>query len=138
MSSTDDLNVTGKKVGDPLPQPDLSEITADDSAYAEALGLHTGQNIQSRKLANQIKQLERTDTIFGHLHLILLIAIWVISITSLILFVIMAIHYAIPEKLQFLSKEQLSDIKGVLLNGGLGAVLGIVGKGYFKHNENDS
>jgi purine-cytosine permease-like protein len=135
LSSTGDQTEDGKSPEAILPGPTPSEIEVDDSAYAEDLGFHTGVNIQSKKLANQLKKLERADTIFGHLHLILLIAIWVISITSLGLFVVMAIHYAIPEKWAFLSKDQISDIKGVLLNGGLGAVLGIVAKQYLNDRD---
>jgi hypothetical protein len=108
-----------------IPPVDANEATAlvrdSTSAAAEAQGYASGNLEQLSKLS----QHERNESLRDNVHNMAVCGMWIMGFMFLSGFCIMAYHYIMPERMCWLSSEQLKILTTFMFSS---AVTGTAGK----------
>ncbi len=87
-----------------------------------------GLDLASRKTALELQHIENKGKIGGHVHRLIVLALWVVGLSGLAMFVTLVIHMVLP--VHYVSPERLGEIKQMLFSGAAGAILSGLAKKY--------
>lgn len=113
-----------------LPPPRPDELIVTDESAAEDLALRTGRDLQKQKTAREIKEIMNDSAMQDHLHLVVVIGLYVVGIAALTMFIVVVWHMVTP--FPFLSTDQVDELRKTLLTGATGAVLPGIAKKYLR------
>ncbi len=105
-----------------LQQPDLDVIVAEEIGRSK----DNSAGLEQDYLAKDEK---RKDGFKGHLHRIIIWAMYVAATLVMVLFLVRFWHFAAPEHICWLDKDRLHDIERVIFSSALATSLSF----YFKN-----
>lgn len=111
-----------------LPSPRPDEIVETPSSKSEGLAFRLGLDLKAKQTSREIQRITRDESAQGHIHNMIVIAIYAVGISALAMFLVLIWHYITP--CEFLTAEKLNNIKQILFSGTLGAALSGVTKKY--------
>ena len=111
-----------------LTQPGPKDVTEDENSLDEAYALKNKIDLSSKEQLAAINRADRADRVDGHLHLITVCSVYLVSILCAIMFLSLVYNKIAPDKYRYLSGDDLSGIYQFLFTGTLGGLITGFGK----------
>lgn len=105
------------------PGPNPDEVEEGPAALAEGLGLAKGVDLSDRQALNRFQQLLRRDAMDGHLHRLLVVALYLIGGTIILLVIALLYNMAAPEGARFLKPDEVKNLQSLLFSGAIGSFI---------------
>lgn len=115
-----------------LPKPKPSDLLEGTKALGEAAAMAAGADLSSREELNKVNALFRSDRVDDHLHKVAVLGIYFIAFCFAVVLGVLIYHIVTPERLHFLSDDELGDLRTFLFSSGLGVGVSTVGKKVLK------
>lgn len=108
---------------DHLPQPTPGELSEGSQAIGEAAAMAAGLDMSDREKLNRVNDLFRTDRRESHFHRVTICGLWFAASMFALMFLVLVLHYILPDSKRFLTVEQVGHLQAFLFSGTLGGVL---------------
>jgi hypothetical protein len=114
--------------GPTLPRIDESQITSDLKSSAEAQILSSGNDLKQAQNQRAVDDERRKNGIQSHLNIITIGSFWLLALSAGTMLLTLIYHFIMPVSKQYLTADQLNNLKQMLFSGGVGAAISQLSK----------
>ena len=107
----------------PLPRPRRAELIEGPDAFREAAALAADIDLAHRQTLNDFNELGRSDNRERHLHIVLVLGIYLVGACCAVMFLVLVAQYILPPRLRLLDEPDTSRLASFLFSGTVGALL---------------
>ena len=106
-----------------LPRPSPADLIDGPDAIREAAALAADVDLSRRRALNDFNELGRSDNRERHLHIVLVLGIYLVGICCAAMFVVLVAQYTLPARLRTLDEADTTRLATFLFSGTVGALL---------------
>ncbi len=117
-----------------LPRPRPDELIEGPDAIREAAALAADIDLSRRRALNDFNELGRSDNREKHLHVVLVLGIYLVGVCCAFMFVVLVVQYTFPPRLRPLDEQDTTRLATFLFSGTVGALLS-AGAGRLKREQ---
>ena len=106
-----------------LPRPSPDELIEGPDAIREAAALAADIDLSRRRALNDFNELGRSDNREKHLHVVLVLGIYLVGACCAFMFLVLVAQYSFPARFRPLDDQDTTRLATFLFSGTVGALL---------------
>ena len=106
-----------------LPRPRPDELSEGPDAIREVAAFAADVDLSRRRALNDFNELGRSDNRERHLHIVLVLGIYLVGACCGFMFLVLVVQYTFPPRLRLLDDADTTRLASFLFSGTVGALL---------------